>query len=223
MATSNNNSFIDAAITELSTGIGKYAELATAIQRQTYSSPIERIGIMLQRINGDKLEARKSGNEYSGIKPGQLLAFVQKVQNKVCWSARRVVKSAVTEEAVECTNGMDFSQDFLDEVNIDPVDIRNIAKLVDEDFSQLTNIHNWLSSQMGDWGSQVDPLSYFIQKELVSSTMTESGTDWVTTYETFDFEVTMDVLDKIAEELADKSAELDYARAERQLAELAAA
>ena len=178
---------------------------------------------MLQRINADKLEARKSGNEYSGIKPGQLLAFVQKVQNKICWSARRVVKSAVTEEAKECTNGMDFSQDFLDEVNVDPVDTRNIAKLVDEDFSQLTNIHNWLSSQMGDWGSQVDPLSYFIQKEPVSSTMTESGTDWVTTYETFDFEVTMDVLDKIAEELADKSTELDFARAERQLAELAAA
>ena len=212
----NHTSFIDAAITDIASGSTKYAEFASMVQKQKYSSPIERIGIMLLAIRRDIKEAEASGNEYSGVRPGGMLQFVQRVQNKCCWSARRIVKSVAADDEKDVNNGINFSEEFLDDIGIDPCDPEHIRDLLDADFAELSALHFWLSGQMGEFGAGVDPLSYYIQKQYDAEL-----NEWVVQYESSNFDDTMSVLDEIAAELRENSEKVDFQSAQSQLAALA--
>lgn len=211
-----HTTFIDAAITDIATGSSKYAGLATMVQKQPFPSAVERIGIMLFVVRRAKKEAANSGNEYDGYKPGQLLQFIQRIQNKICWSARRVVKSAADEDAKDVSNGMDFSQDFLDAIGMDPCDTENVRDLVDADFADLSSLQLWLASQMGDFGQTVEPLSYYRQNAL-----NEATNEWYVAYEASNFDDAMSICDDIAVSLQENSEEVEYNRATSQLAALA--
>jgi hypothetical protein len=212
----NYTSFIDAAITDIACGSTKYAEFASMVQKQKYSSPIERIGIMLLRVRRDIKEAEASGNEYSGVRPGGMLQFVQRVQNKCCWSARRIVQSMAADAEEDVINGINFSEEFMEDIGIDPCNPEHIRDLLDADYAELSALHFWLSGQMGDFGASVDPLSYYIQKQYDAEL-----NEWVVQYESANFDDTMSVLDDIAAELRDNSEKVDFQSAQSQLAALA--
>lgn len=213
----NHTSFIDAAITDIASGSTKYAEFASMVQKQKYSSPIERIGIMLIAIRRDIKEAEAAGNEYTGTKPGGLIQFIQRVQNKCCWSARRIVKSVAADDAKDVNNGINFSEEFMDDIGIDPCDPEHIRDLLDADYEDLSLLNEWLRGHMGDWGLNVaEPLSYYLQKRFDDDLQ-----DWVVQYESANFDDTMSVLDDIAADLRENSEKVDFQSAKSQLAALA--
>lgn len=212
----DHTSFIDAAITDIASGSTNYAEFASKVQKQKYSSPIERIGIMLVAIRRDIKEAEAAGNEYAGVKPGGLLQFVQRVQNKCCWSARRIVKSVAADDEKDVNNGINFSDEFMEDIGIDPCAPERIRDLLDADFEELASLHTWLRGQMGEFGANADPLSYYIQKHFDAETQV-----WVTDYEAMSFDDTMSVLDEIAADLRENSEKADFESAQSQLAALA--
>lgn len=213
----NHTSFIDAAITDIANGSTKYAEFASMVQKQKYSSPIERIGIMLIAIRRDIKEAEAAGNEYTGTKPGGLIQFIQRVQNKCCWSARRIVKSVAADDEKDVNNGINFSEEFMEDIGIDPCDPEHIRDLLDADYEDLSSLNEWLRGHMGDWGLNVaEPLSYYLQKRFDDDLQ-----DWVVQYESANFDDTMSVLDDIAADLRENSEKVDFQSAQSQLAALA--
>lgn len=211
-----HSTFIDSSITDIASGSTRYSGLAQLVQAQPFESSIERIGIMLFRIRRAKTEAKASGNEYSGYTPGQLLQFVQRLQNKICWSARRVVKMTASEDAKDVTNGVDFSAEFLEEIGMDPCEPGHIRDLADADFADLSGLHSWLAGQMGEFGENVEPLSYYRVNAL-----DENTGEWFVQDEAQNFDDAMSLCDDIALRLQENSEEIEYNRATSQLSALA--
>lgn len=144
-----NYSYIDAAITNLG-GYdlnNKDAELVTMIQSQPHDEPANRIALTFIDLNTHRSEAKKSRNEYSGVKPERLLSFVQKVMNRVVRDSyyQNVTQSA--EEEKEIVNGIDFSSDIAEHLNVEQVDTAKIAELVTDDYHTLFALHSWLANK----------------------------------------------------------------------------
>ena len=173
-----SQSYIDAAITKMTSSKGTQGSIANLIQNADHDDPANRIAITFVSLQQQRLVAlnAKKVAEDSGesialpeepiAKPEQLLSFVQSLMNNICWAYRRASQSVVTTETEEQAWGLDFSEDVAAEVGIDDDrDTKALALQVDEDYAKLNAVHTWLGGKM-NYLQDIKPLYYFHQSEL---------------------------------------------------------
>jgi len=153
-------SFIDAAITEISGGTSSFAPLAAIVQQQSNECPAKRIAYAHIYLDCRRTEDKKAGLEYAGIKPEKLLSFTQVLMNKVCWMSRKMMVSQTEEDRKDIVNGIDFTQDLADELNLDRFEAEHIKPLVDDDYATMMAVNSWLAREM-NYLDDIQPLYYY--------------------------------------------------------------
>ena len=199
-------SFIDAAITEISAGQSRFAPLAALIQQQDHESPANRMAMTHVFLNYRRQEDKKAGLEYGGIKPESLLSFTQTLMNKVCWQSRKMSMSQTEQDEKDIINGIDFTQDLADELNIDRFEAEHIKPLVDDDYATLMAVNSWLGMKM-NYLDNIEPLYYYQDRVRL-----DDGT-WEVASNADSYDEAMLVIDSVIERLNEQSAESEYKQA----------
>lgn len=173
-----SQSYIDAAITKMTTSKGNQGAIASMIQNVDHGDPANRIAITFIQLQQQRLASlnAKKVAEDSGesiaipeepiAKPEQLLSFVQSLMNNICWAYRRASQSVLTAEVEEQAWGLDFSEEIADEVGMtEDRDTKYLELQVDDDYAKLNAVHTWLGGKM-NYLTDIQPLYYFQQSEL---------------------------------------------------------
>ena len=153
-----SQSFIPAAAAALSDRSGKKAKLAKHID--SFDGPFE------DRVYQALALAFDEDSEYYAI---QILGYLQDLMDKVCWNARRVLKSYHLPEEVY---GCDPTEKAREETGVS-VDVEHIPDVVDADFNTLyVMTANMLQCEEGlDF-----ELHYFNPSEVVDDEWVEQRT-----------------------------------------------
>lgn len=199
----DRTSFIDAAITEISGGTSRFAPLAATIQQQDHEQPANRIALTYIFLQYRRSEDKKAGLEYSGIKPETLLSFVQNLMNKVCWQSRKMAMSQTEEDEKDIVNGIDFTQDLADELNLDRFEAEHIKPLVDDDYATLSGVHSFLAAKM-NYLQHIDPLYYY--QDLAR----DDNGEWYVKATADNYDEAMDIIEDVIARLDEQSAADDY-------------
>lgn len=171
-----SQSFIPAAASALSSRSGKKAILAKHIDKFE--------GTFEDRV----FQAyAQSFSEDATYYPIQILGYVQDLMDKVCWNARRVLKSYHLPEEVY---GCDPTEKAREETGVS-VDLEHIEDVVDADFKTLyIMVSNMLQCEEG---MEFD-LWYFNPSELVDD-------EWVETRSSDNFKEAQVQMDEIVDKL----------------------
>lgn len=196
-------SFIDAAITEISGGTSRFAPLAALIQQQDHEEAANRIALTYIFLQYRRTEDKKAGIEYSGIKPETLLSFVQNLMNKVCWQSRKMALSQTEEDEKDIVNGIDFTQDLADELNIDRFEAEHIKPLVDDDYAILTGVQSFLAAKM-NYLDNIVPLYYY--QDLAR----DDNGEWYVRATADAYDDAMDIIEDVIARLDEQSAADEY-------------
>ena len=199
----DSTSFIDAAITEISGGSSRFAPLAAIVQQQDHESAANRIALTHVFLNYRRLEDKKAGLEYAGIKPESLLSFVQTLMNKVCWMSRKMALSQTEQDEQDIVNGIDFTQDLADEFNMDRFEAEHIKPLVDDDYTTLVAVQSWLAAKM-NYLDNIDPLFYY--QDLARN---DDGS-WEVRASADNYDEAMLIIADVIERLDEQTASADY-------------
>lgn len=196
-------SFIDNAITEMSEGSSRDAQIAKIVQEANAPQAANRIALTYVQLSNERkqnrIDAVAAGTPQieMDIKPEHLLSFVQKVMNKCCWNARRIVNSSLDEDFA---NGLDFSQPIAEQkANLESSSMKLVETTLDDDFRTMTELHSWLCGRM-NYMQDLDPLFLFAQKEK-----DEETEEWVATHELLEWREVFNALEEIALTLAENN------------------
>ena len=132
-------------------------------------------------------------------------SFIQQIQDKVCWLARRGTKARLTvdqlEEEMLGGNGIDFATNLSEDLGVDTDTLANVRDDVLEVNRILSNVSSAISTKLN---VNADPLYLFAPSTLVND-------EWVQEVKTNDWDQALYVMDDIAEKLRadDKLTEAD--------------
>ena len=210
-------SFIDNALTEMSEGDNRDAKIAALVQQQDHPAAANRVALTFTTLAKARKQARidavRQGLNTTPqveLKPEHMLSFVQKLMNKVCWNARRLVLSQLDDDAA---NGIDFSMDMADQLaNLESNTMKAVTAQVNDDFSILNEVHSWFCSKC-NYMTDLDPLYMFAQKEqvapdtdeLFAAAEVEAPEVWEFTHQLMDFNDIFPALGEIALQLQEKA------------------
>ena len=200
------NTLIESVVVNMSEKQNMNGDVARAVLKQDHKNVANQIALTYLQFNRERIDAARAEKQ-TGVrgndpiaKPEFMLSFIQAVMNNICWGARRL---HIANSAEDFANGIDFSQDVADELNID--NTAHLAELVDEDFMTLNNLHTWLAGQM-DYLNDIQPLFHFSQSEKIDD-------EWVTTHQCTSFDDAFTVMTEIVESLDSVNVEKQQAEA----------
>lgn len=207
-------SYIDPAITAISERSGQMATIADICQQQVgAASPANAIAMAHTVIKHRQLEWHKQQpagvklSDYPDVKPETCLLFVQQLMNRICWLSRSVYVAQSEEDEKDVANGIDFSADKLEELDLEPVDTDHIKELVDDDFSTLTAVNSFLCKKM----SYLDTLP--VLEYYKHDAFNESTQEWETKAVAVNYDEAMAVIQDIIDARKEEDAEAEYKEA----------
>jgi hypothetical protein len=158
-----NYPLIDAAMSDISDGKDTNAQFASLIQSQDHDHIGNRILLTAVQLQNERKEA-KQRNEEVTYKPEYLFTFVEQLMNKVCWNARRYIQSVNQAAANEMANGIDFSEDIAEQINIEPTDLQGVETEVADAHEMLNKVQVVLGQHMS-YIDREGELAMFTQRE----------------------------------------------------------
>ena len=205
------NSLIDSAITEITEGSGKFTSIAKAVQRANGDNPLTRIANTLgscrtemRRLSALDESDNGSRVKQSNLKPGQMLGFIQSVMHKVCWQARRLHVANLQALEGEQANGIDFTQDIAEQVDVQPMTNEELSLSVSTDFTYLLNVHTWCAGRLG-FSDVNDLYVYVIRRPIPEQELAPECKDMAPKYEIVEsamcFEEALPIMTKVIEQL----------------------
>lgn len=207
-------SYIDAAITAISERNGQMATIANICQKQVgAASPAHTIAMAYVTIKHRQLEWHKQQpagvklSDYPEVKPETCLLFVQQLQNRICWLSRSIYVAQSEEDEKDVANGIDFSADKLEELDLEPVDTDHIKDLVDDDFATLTAVNSYLCKKM----SYLDTLP--VLEYYKHDAFNESTQEWETKAVAVNYDEAMAIIQDIIDARKEEDAEAEYKEA----------
>ena len=175
-------SFIDAALTEISESKSNFAPYAKVIQAQNHPHPANRIAIAAVKLADARREARRVGNEVN-MHPENIATWgVQDVANKVAWMSKSYANGRINMDMEDTLNGIDFTDDITEQLNIEKLHRDNVDKVVDDDIYTLNSVQSFLLSTM-NYITEVEPVCYFQERTFDEETLEWKGTARAESYQ----------------------------------------
>ena len=133
---SSEKNILDALVTEMSGGTSRAADFAKVVQQQDHDHICNRILMTIQVLQTRRREDKVQGRETT-LKPEFAVTFIEQLMNKVCWSNRSYLNKMRAAEADDRANGLDFSQDIAEQLNIPHTDEQGVYDNVNACFVLL--------------------------------------------------------------------------------------
>lgn len=206
------NSFLPAAITEMSEGSNKTALFAAVVEQQDGDTPMERICKAAAYLIGRRRTAKAMDETDNGtrakdmpVKPEHVFMFLQATMNKASWAARRLYLANENQEVEERLNGgtgIDWSQDVAESAGVDPQSNRELEDRIELDYRLMMRVYAHLCPSF-KYMTDIEPVYMFQDRRLDVDEHTGKEA-WITAYQTNTWEDTLSALDQIVHELSEK-------------------
>jgi len=166
---SSEKNILDALVTEMSGGTSRAADFAKVVQQQDHDHVCNRILMTIQVLQTRRREDKMQGRE-TNLKPEFAVTFIEQLMNKVCWSNRSYLNKMRAAEADDRANGLDFSQDVAEQLNIPHTDDQGVYDNVTACFELLRSLYTVVNQKPFLSYLDLGELHYFIQREVDEDT-----------------------------------------------------
>jgi len=176
---------------------------------------------MMTRVNTrrklqviDKAANTKEASEMV-MKPEMFLSFLQSVSNSMCWVARSAKRTleeqaandigdnvdftAIANGANEIGTGVDYAEQRLEDMGLDGLSYAHISEQLDEDFRTLMVLQSMMYTKVFSYLGDVEDLALFQIRS-----QDEDG-NWFVEATAMDFDEAQPLMDRVAEEAAERS------------------
>lgn len=210
----NEYTLIDETLSMMSEKANLNASIAKVIQNGMDLEPDMRIADAYCDFRRQRDEAQDFEND-TGVrgddpiaKPEYMMTFVQAVQNRMMWNARRLHNQIVRQEEFDNDTsggtGQDFANDLCEEWGLPPLDLEGLENIVNADFEKLAHVHSIICSEC-NYLQDLPEFHFFVRTEP-----NDEG-EWVDKDRAYDYDSAINLLESIsielrANELADRRA-----------------
>ena len=193
-------------------GVSSTQRIAQLVEESAGLTVIDQMATAYKTLVRMSREDKQAGLE-TDLYPITMLSLIQKVQNRVCWNARKIQFARNRAEASnrgENGNGLDYSEGVAESLGFEP-GFDDLGLEVLEAFDNLQLAHGWIVSQL--FGSSLDIESLYVF--TISAPDEETGKWFI--------EGSAETLDEaypLMERVVDESEERSLVKLEEEVANL---